>query len=126
MAPDSDPRVFFAAERTLLAWIRTGLTIIALGFVVARFGLFLELLHAASRPGVAPVHSTWQSSALGVGLVLLGALAMLAALRNHLAFVRTLPPQDVPKLPMRWLPLVASAAIAIIGILLAAYLAFGG
>lgn len=32
---DSDPRVFFAAERTLLAWLRTGLTIIALGFVIA-------------------------------------------------------------------------------------------
>ncbi|CDI01900.1 conserved hypothetical protein [Candidatus Competibacter denitrificans Run_A_D11] len=28
---DSDPRAFFAAERTLLAWLRTGLTIIAIG-----------------------------------------------------------------------------------------------
>ncbi|MDD2341293.1 MAG: DUF202 domain-containing protein [Tolumonas sp.] len=32
---DSDLRVFFAAERTLLAWLRTGLTIITLGFVIA-------------------------------------------------------------------------------------------
>ncbi|WP_320150999.1 DUF202 domain-containing protein [uncultured Tolumonas sp.] len=32
---DSDPRVFFATERSLLAWLRTGLTIIALGFVIA-------------------------------------------------------------------------------------------
>lgn len=38
----SDPRVFFAAERTLLAWIRTGLTVMAFGFLVARFGLFPE------------------------------------------------------------------------------------
>ncbi|HEU4707865.1 MAG TPA: DUF202 domain-containing protein, partial [Methylophilaceae bacterium] len=44
----SDPRVFFATERTLLAWIRTGLTVVALGFVVARFGLFLTLLTATS------------------------------------------------------------------------------
>ncbi len=29
-----DPRVYFAAERTLLAWIRTGITTIGLGFVV--------------------------------------------------------------------------------------------
>ena len=42
--PNSDPRVFFAAERTLLAWVRTGLTIMALGFVVSRFGLFVRLL----------------------------------------------------------------------------------
>jgi len=31
-----------ANERTYLAWIRTGIAIIALGFVVARFGLFLR------------------------------------------------------------------------------------
>ncbi len=36
---ECDPRVFFAAERTLLAWLRTGLTIIAIGFLISRFGL---------------------------------------------------------------------------------------
>lgn len=44
MSPISDPRVYFAAERTLLAWLRTGLGIMAFGFVVARFGLFLRLV----------------------------------------------------------------------------------
>ncbi|MBK8025173.1 MAG: DUF202 domain-containing protein [Chloroflexi bacterium] len=39
-----DPRVYFAAERTLLAWIRTGITTIGLGFVVAKFGLFLRYI----------------------------------------------------------------------------------
>ena len=47
-----DPRVFFAAERTLLAWVRTGLTIMAFGFVVARFGLFLRLLAAQQGQGI--------------------------------------------------------------------------
>ena len=120
---ESDPRVFFAAERTLLAWIRTGITIVALGFVVARFGLFLELLHAAARPGSPAPHPSWQSNALGVALVLLGSLAMLAALRNHSAFVRTLPAQDVPIQPVRWLPMVTALLIAVIGVLLAAYMA---
>jgi putative membrane protein len=41
---DTDPRVYFAAERTLPAWIRTGIAMIGLGFVVARFGLLLRLL----------------------------------------------------------------------------------
>ncbi|MEY3743625.1 MAG: hypothetical protein RLZZ541_680, partial [Pseudomonadota bacterium] len=31
----SDPRVFFAAERTLLAWVRSSITVMTLGFVVA-------------------------------------------------------------------------------------------
>ena len=46
-----DPRVFFAAERTLLAWVRTGLGVMALGFVVERFGLFLALVGLQSGPG---------------------------------------------------------------------------
>ena len=49
--PSADPRVYFAAERTMLAWLRTGVTIMAFGFVVARFGLFLRLLQAQ---GVTP------------------------------------------------------------------------
>jgi putative membrane protein len=32
---------YLAAERTFLAWIRTGLALMGFGFVVARFGLFL-------------------------------------------------------------------------------------
>ncbi len=35
-----DPRVYFAAERTLPPWVRTGLAMMGFGFVVARFGLF--------------------------------------------------------------------------------------
>jgi putative membrane protein len=37
---------YLAAERTLLAWIRTGLALMGFGFVVARFGLFLQQLEA--------------------------------------------------------------------------------
>lgn len=67
-----DPRVFFAAERTLLAWVRSGLTVMALGFVVARFGLFLTLLAASSVSPARGRHPHW-SSALGIALVVLGA-----------------------------------------------------
>jgi putative membrane protein len=40
----ADLRVYFAAERTLLAWVRTGIGVMAFGFVVAPFGLFLVVL----------------------------------------------------------------------------------
>ncbi len=48
---NSDPRVYFAAERTMLAWLRTGIAVMAFGFVVARFGLFLRLLRAQGGEG---------------------------------------------------------------------------
>lgn len=118
----SDPRVFFAAERTLLAWVRSGLTVMALGFVVARFGLFLALLSASSMSPAAGQHGHWLSSALGIGLVVLGAGAILGALQNHRMYVRTLPAQDLPKLAMPWLTSLLAGLVAAVGLLLAVYL----
>jgi len=117
----SDPRVFFAAERTLLAWVRSGLTIIALGFVVARFGLLLTLA-AASRAGAEGPHAHWASNTIGVVLVLLGSISVAAALHNHRRYVRSLPPDDIPRLPLPWLTSFLAAALAMSGVLLAAYL----
>lgn len=92
----SDPRVFFAAERTLLAWVRTALTLMALGFVVARFGLFLNLLEASSRIPAASPH--WAPALLGTILALAGSGIMLGALHNHKLYVKSLPSEDLPKL----------------------------
>ena len=120
---ESDPRVFFAAERTLLAWLRTGLTIVALGFVVARFGLFLQLLSAQMHPGAAnQAHAG--SAALGVLFVVVGALAILIATVQHQRFVSTLPQSDLPAKYSREFAVALSALIGVLGLLLAAYLTF--
>src|SRR5271154_4403336 len=102
----SDPRFFFAAERTLLAWIRTGLTIMGFGFVVARFGLFLSLLAAQRMPSATPESPSHFSSGIGIALVLIGAISMLFAAIQHRLFVASLPPDDLPPMHKRAFPIV--------------------
>jgi putative membrane protein len=117
----SDPRVFFAAERTLLAWLRSSIAIIGLGIVVARFGLFLALLPGATT-GSAQPHAHWVSGTLGIALVVLGSLSVIGALLNFRLFVRSIPREDRPQLALRWLTTVLALSIAIVGLLLALYL----
>ena len=114
-----DPRVFFAAERTLLAWMRTGLTVIVVGFVVARFGLFLQLL-SVERASVRV--DVGFSAALGVLFVLAGSVAILFATLQHRRFLATLPAADLPSSYNRAFAVAASAAVGVLGLLLAAYL----
>jgi len=118
----ADPRVYFAAERTLLAWVRTGLTVMALGFVVERFGLFLTLISASSVSPIVGNHGHWRSNALGIALVVLGAGAILCALQNHRIYVRSLPAEDLPRLAIPWLTSFLAVAIAAVGLFLAVYL----
>jgi putative membrane protein len=95
----------------------------ALGVVVARFGLFLSLLAGSSVAGDGSHHSHWASSVLGIALVALGAATILAALHNHQVYVRSLPPEDLPKLPIPSLTSLLALSVAIVGLLLAVYLA---
>ena len=99
MPPDNDPRVFFAAERTLLAWLRTSIGMIALGFVVARFGLFLQLVRSHTDP--AP---HLPSAVLGILLSLAGALTAGVATWQQRRYYKTLCPTDMPP---RYYPEVA-------------------
>jgi putative membrane protein len=76
--------VYFAAERTLSAWIRTALSLMALGFVIDRFGLILHRIPAAAGHGeLTPrLLSTWGGSVL-VGM---GAVMALAAGVRYVRF----------------------------------------
>lgn len=119
-----DPRVFFAAERTLLAWVRTGLTIMAFGFVVARFGLFLRLMATQQGQGVpaAELHSH-VSNAVGIALVLIGVACMVVGALQHRSYVATLPPADIPRSHAPVYPVTLSMVLALLGLVLAVYLA---
>jgi putative membrane protein len=85
---EQDPRVYFAAERTFLAWIRTGLGLMGVGFAVSRFGLFLRELSASASH--LPAKTTGLSLWSGVLLVTMGVVVTLAAVIRHFQLVREL------------------------------------
>ena len=89
-AAEQDPRVYFAAERTLLAWIRTGVALMAFGFAIARFGLFLRQMQAARTATTA--HGIWGSPLTGVVLIALGILVNVSAEIKRLLYVGQDPP----------------------------------
>jgi putative membrane protein len=73
---DSRFRDHAANERTLLAWIRTGIALMAFGFAIARFGLFLrQIAEAGQVRAVRVTGSAW----FGVALVVLGLITNAAA-----------------------------------------------
>lgn len=119
-SPPEDPRVRFAAERTLLAWVRTGLALMGFGFVVARFGLFLRET-ATTDPG-AGVRPTGWSSAFGVALVLLGVVVnVLAGLEYRAVLARI--DRGEPYSPPGWsLGLVVAGLLAAVGTAMVGYL----
>lgn len=91
-----------AAERTFLAWIRTGLALMGFGFVVTRLG--------------------WLSPSLGTALIVAGVVALLLSAWHHFRLVREL--NRGGPLPAR--PSTEAVAIALfmalVGLAMAIYL----
>jgi len=98
----------------MLAWLRTGIAIMAFGFVVARFGLFLRLLDAQGGGrlghGVSPY--------LGVALVGVGVVATAGGAVQYQRFCRSLPSAERPRSSAPSFVLSLSWALVLIGFVL--------
>jgi putative membrane protein len=117
--PERDPRIYFAAERTFLAWIRTGLAMMGFGFVVARFGLFLRELAAVQMATVpTPGWSRW----FGTGLILLGVYLTAASAAAHVRTIRRFRRGEAFVGKPTWTGVTIAIALAVVGVLMTIYI----
>jgi putative membrane protein len=73
-----DRRVHMANERTFLAWIRTSIAIMAFGFVVEKFSLFVRQLEAYLGAHASPM-KTGYSPVIGIVIVVLGIVLAISS-----------------------------------------------
>jgi uncharacterized membrane protein YidH (DUF202 family) len=119
----SNRRVHMANERTFLAWIRTSMGIMAFGFVVEKFALFIKQLSyflGKSNIDKTPPPSHGYSSILGIFLVGLGALMGVLAFIRYKKVEKQID-EDIYQ-PSLILDMLLTVAILAIGIFLVIYL----
>ena len=130
--PVDNSQQHLANERTFLSWLRTCIALIGLGFVVARFGLFLRefglVVNNASDSGgnnstastAASIFGHNQSSLIGIGIIILGIALIVLALRNYIT-TRSSIDRGL-YIPSNFNVFAASISLVFLGILIIVYL----
>lgn len=125
MSPKKDQRLlneYQSNERTLLAWIRTGIGIMVFGFVAVKFSLFIKQL-PAKYLAETTVPSSNFSIYLGIGLLVSGALTIILSYLRYMHTVKLLQ-EDRFQYSTRLLTFITMSiffmSIALIGYLIAA------
>ncbi|MDR3709313.1 MAG: DUF202 domain-containing protein [Capsulimonadaceae bacterium] len=119
----NDPRVFFAAVRTVLAWVRTSLALMGFGFVIARFGLFLRELAVVRPNAMGRAAEAIGSEWIGACAIVLGASMSLIAAFSYARFLQEHGHQPgLVKAMYSW-PVLLASILGVLGLGLAFFLA---
>jgi putative membrane protein len=117
MSDLNDPRVFFAAERTLMAWNRTGLTLMAFGFVLERFGLFMHVLRQDPSHAGRDL-SFW----IGIAFITLALWVIGFSIVQFRRVLASLKPVEIPERYGTWMGIAMSLSVVVLGFALLVYL----
>lgn len=113
-------RVHMANERTFLAWIRTSIGVMAFGFVVEKFALFLKQVSYFIGKEIPSAPLPGYSSFFGIGLVFLGTLMGVLAFIRYKKVERQID-EDTYR-PSLILDILLTLSVLAMGIFLAIYI----
>jgi uncharacterized protein (DUF302 family)/uncharacterized membrane protein YidH (DUF202 family) len=118
--PEASLSDYLAAERTLLAWVRTGLALMGFGFVVARFGLFLQQLAAIQHTNSEQSYgwSLW----FGTALIMAGVIVNLASAVRHTRMVGRLNRGESGSVQSVTQAVATAVFLGLVGLAMAIYL----
>ena len=134
MCADKEPTAdnsqqHLANERTFLSWLRTSIALIGLGFIVARFGLFLREFGLVvknandgnnSAASAVSLFGHYQSSLIGISIIILGIVLVVLALRNYITTRSSI--DKGLYIPSNFNVFAASISLVFLGILIIVYL----
>ncbi len=110
-----------ANERTFLAWVRTAIAVMAFGFVIEKFDLFLRAAGAQRLPQVNPSGSAFANAA-GLAFIAIGvAMIVIAGLRFARTAKEIESEDNLPSTGERF-DLALAALIGLLGVALFLYL----
>ena len=115
----SNTNEHLANERTFLAWIRTGIATISLGFVIARFSFWLREI-AISTGQTANIPPTGLSLPIGLGMIAFGALMTFLAWLRYRDIHIAIEQETVHPRPT--LIVMTTAVVILLAVVLIVYL----
>ena len=84
-----------ANERTFLAWVRTAIAVMAFGFLIEKFDIFLAYMASASQSRAVPLRGQEFANEAGLAFILLGIAMIVVAAARFYRTARDIDRRDI-------------------------------